>query len=98
MYPNLYYVLKDWFGVEWSFLKLFNTFGFFVAMAFIVGAWVLTIELKRKQSLGLFVHTDKKITIGEPANGLDLFINFLLGFLLGYKIIGIAIVKGALDN
>ncbi len=98
MYPNLYYVLKDWFSVEWSFLKLFNTFGFFVAMAFIVGAWVLTIELKRKQSLGLFVHTDKKITIGKPASGLDLFINFLLGFLLGYKIIGIAIVKGALDN
>ena len=98
MYPNLYYIFKDWFGVDWTFLKLFNSFGFFVAMAFIVAAWILTLELKRKQSLGLFVHTDKKITIGEPPSAADLFINFLLGFVFGFKIIGAFVVKGALDN
>jgi len=98
MYPNLYYVFKDWFGLDWTFLKLFNTFGFFVAMAFIVGAWILTIELKRKQQQGYFVHTDKKIVYGEPASALDLFVNFLLGFLLGYKIIGVIVTPGALNN
>lgn len=98
MYPNLFYVLKDWFGVEWTFLKLFNSFGFFVAMAFIVGAWILTIELKRKQQQGFFVHTDKKIVYGESASALDLFVNFLLGFLLGFKIIGVVVTPGALNN
>ncbi len=98
MYPNLYYIFKDWFGVEWTFLKLFNTFGFFVAMAFIVAAWVLTNELKRKQRLGLFVHIDKKITIGQPASAADLFVNFLLGFVFGYKIIGVLVTPGALNN
>ena len=98
MYPNLYYIFKDWFGVDWTFLKLFNSFGFFVAMAFIVAACILTIELKRKQRLGLFTHTDKKIKIGEPASAADLVVNFLLGFVFGFKIIGAFVVKGALDN
>jgi len=98
MYPNLYYVFKDWFGVEWPIFKVFNSFGFFVALAFIAGAYILTIELKRKQGLGFFVHTDKKILIGQPASTLDLLINFLLGFIIGYKLIGIMIIEGALDN
>ncbi|MFY7965400.1 MAG: prolipoprotein diacylglyceryl transferase [Chitinophagaceae bacterium] len=98
MYPNLYYIFKDWFGVEWPIFKVFNTFGFFVALAFIIGAYVLTKELKRKQGQGLFVHTDKKVIIGQPATAVDLCINFLLGFILGYKLIGIMVIKGALDN
>ncbi len=98
MYPNLYYVFKDWFGVDWTFLKLLNTFGFFVAMAFIAAAWILTLELKRKQQLGFFVHTDKKIVIGEPASAADLFANFILGFIFGYKIIGVLVTEGALNN
>jgi phosphatidylglycerol:prolipoprotein diacylglycerol transferase len=48
MYPNLYYAFKDLFGVELSGLKLVNSFGFFVALAFITAAFVLTAELKRK--------------------------------------------------
>ncbi len=98
MYPNLYYIFKDWFGVDWQVLKIFNTFGFFVAIAFIGAAAVLTSELKRKQRLGLFTFTEKKIMIGEPASAVDLFINFLLGFVFGYKIIGVLITSGALNN
>lgn len=98
MYPNLFYFFKDVFGVEWSFLRLFNTFGLFVAIAFIVASWILSLELKRKQQNGLLVHTDKKIKIGEPVNALDIFFNFLLGFVFGYKIIGAIVVPHALDN
>lgn len=98
MYPNLYYIFKDWFGVDWPIFKVFNSFGFFVALAFIVGAYILTIELKRKQGLGFFTHTEKKILIGQPASSLDLFVNFLLGFIIGYKLIGIMLIDGALDN
>jgi prolipoprotein diacylglyceryltransferase len=67
-------------------------------MAFIIGAFVLTLELKRKQRLGLFVHMDKKIVIGEPASAVDLFMNFLLGFVFGFKIVGVMVIEGALNN
>lgn len=98
MYPNLYYIFKDFFGVEWRFLKIFNSFGCFVALAFVAAAWVLVAELKRKQRQGLLSFTEKKITVGEAPQALDLFINFVMGFLLGYKLLGILLVAGALDN
>ena len=49
MYPNLYYVFKDFFGVEWHGLAFLNCFGLFVAIAFMVAAVVLSAELKRKE-------------------------------------------------
>jgi phosphatidylglycerol:prolipoprotein diacylglycerol transferase len=88
MYPNLYYAFKDIFGVEWTFLKIVNTFGFLVAISFLAAAWVLTKELKRKQQQGLFEPTEETITIGAPASFGELLLNFALGFIFGYKIIG----------
>jgi phosphatidylglycerol---prolipoprotein diacylglyceryl transferase len=89
MYPNLYYVLHDWFGVEkWKGLRFINMFGFMVALAFIAAAIVLTAELKRKSQQGLLHYEEEKITVGQPAGIAELIINFILGFLLGYKIIG----------
>ncbi|MGI8636744.1 MAG: diacylglyceryl transferase, partial [Segetibacter sp.] len=67
MYPNLYYAFKDLFGVEWTGLKIINSFGFFVAISFIAAAAVLTAELKRKSKEGLFTYKEEKIVIGEPA-------------------------------
>lgn len=90
MYPNLYYAFKDLFGVDerWQFLRFVNSFGFFVALAFVAAAIVLTSELKRKSKLGLLQYEEAKIVVGRPASASELLINFLLGFLLGYKIIG----------
>ncbi len=98
MYPNLYYAFQDLFGIELSGLKLVNSFGFFVALAFIICAWVLTLELKRKQQQGLFVHTEETITIGAPASISELLINFLIGFVFGYKIIGAFTIADALND
>lgn len=98
MYPNLYYACKDLFGVEWTWLKLVNSFGFFVALSFIVSAWILTLELKRKQQQGLFIHTEETITIGAPASLSDLLLNFVLGFIFGYKIIGAFTIADALND
>jgi prolipoprotein diacylglyceryl transferase len=88
MYPNLYYAFKDLFGVNWTGLRFVNSFGFFVALAFIGAAWTLTLELKRKSQQGLLHYEEQKIVIGQPASVSSLLLNFLLGFLLGYKIIG----------
>jgi prolipoprotein diacylglyceryltransferase len=93
MYPNLYYVFKDWFGVEWHGLSLFNSFGLFVALAFIVAAVVLSAELKRKEKAGLLLPREEMITVGNPASLLDLFLNGVTGFVFGYKILGFFLNK-----
>ncbi|MBC7722781.1 MAG: prolipoprotein diacylglyceryl transferase [Pedobacter sp.] len=98
MYPNLYYVFKDFFGVDWSGLKLVNSFGFFVAIAFMAAAYALTIELKRKQQQGLLTYTEQSIMVGAEASFGDLLTNFLLGFIFGFKIIGAFIISDALND
>ena len=98
MYPNLYYAFIDIFGVEWSGLKLVNSFGFFVAIAFIICAWVLTLELRRKQQPGLCQPREITITIGAPASIGELLLNFIVGFLFGYKVIGAFTTADALSD
>jgi prolipoprotein diacylglyceryl transferase len=88
MYPNLYYAFKDLFGVEWTGLKLINSFGFFVALSFMGAALVLTAELKRKTKEGLLPYKEEKVVVGQPASAIELLINFILGFLMGFKLIG----------
>lgn len=89
MYPNLYYIFKDWFGVEWPALSILNTFGLMVAVAFIAAAIVISSELKRKEKLGLLSPREEIITVGQPASFADLFINAAIGFVFGYKVIGL---------
>ncbi len=67
MYPNLYYAFKDLFGVEWNFLRFVNSFGFFVAISFIISAIVLASELRRKSKQGLFQPTEMQVMVGQPA-------------------------------
>jgi prolipoprotein diacylglyceryltransferase len=96
MYPNLYYAFKDLFGVKLEWLRIFNSFGFFVALAFIVAAVVLSKELKRKERQGLLQSKEETIVVGKPATAGELLLNFLLGFLLGFKIIGLLVSNSPL--
>ena len=98
MYPNLYYAVQDLFGIEITGLKLINSFGFFVAIAFISAAAILTSELKRKEQEGLLIHQEEKMMVGAPASIQELLTNFLLGFIFGYKIIGAFVVPSALND
>lgn len=95
MYPNLYYAFKDLFGVEWTFLRFVNSFGFFVAISFIISAMVLAAELRRKSKEGIFQPTEMQVMVGQPATFADLALNFLLGFLLGYKIVALFILDSS---
>ncbi len=95
MYPNLYFAFKDLFGVEWTFLRFVNSFGFFVAIAFILAAVVLAKELARKSKEGLLFPTEMQVTVGRPATASEILLNFLLGFLLGYKIIALFIMDSS---
>src|SRR4028119_854623 len=90
MYPNLYYAFQDLFGVgeKWQFLRFINSFGFFVALAFVAAAVVIANELRRKSKQGLLHYEEEKIVVGKPASFSELLVNFLVGFVMGYKIIG----------
>ena len=93
MYPNLYYVFKDWFGVEWSSLKILNTFGLMVAMSFVTAAIVLSAEIKRKEKLGLLQPSEETIVVGKPASIFDLVFNGMVGFIFGAKLLGLLLNK-----
>ncbi len=98
MYPNLYYLIQDLFGIKISALQLVNTFGFFVALAFIGSGYVLYSELKRKEGLGEFVAIEEEFIIGAPATIGELATSLFFGFLFGFKIIGAFIIENALNN
>lgn len=89
MYPNLYYIFKDWFGVEWHGLSLLNTFGLMVAMGFVTAAIVLSKELQRKEKQGLLSPREEMIIVGKPASISELIVNGVVGFIFGFKIFGI---------
>jgi prolipoprotein diacylglyceryl transferase len=99
MYPNLQYALKDIFGIDWPALRFINTFGFFVALSYILAAVVLAAELKRKSKQGLLHPAEVQVMVGKPASVADLLLNFLLGFLLGFKILALFLLdKSATED
>ena len=98
MYPNLYYAFKDLFGVEWKFLRFVNSFGFFVAISFILAAVTLSAELRRKSKQGFLQPTEVQVMVGKPASFIDLLLNFLLGFVLGYKILALFIMNKSVTD
>ena len=50
MYPTISHLIYDLFGIN---IPLpIQTFGFFVALAFLAAAYTLSLELKRKESQG----------------------------------------------
>lgn len=98
MYPTLYHAFYDWFGVEWSWAKMLNSFGFFVALAFIAASYTLTLELKRKESLGLIKGGVRKVIVGGAPNMMDIFFSGLMGFILGWKVIYLLVNSSRLFN
>lgn len=85
MYPTLTDLIKDIFGV---YIPLpIQTYGFFVALAFLLGIYVLSLELKRKEKEGLLRAIKKRELIGKPASTQSLILSGLGGFLIGFKLL-----------
>jgi len=65
-----------------------QTFGFFVALSFLFTYLAFSSEFKRKEAQGLIHSFKRQVIIGGQASVVELIVNFLLGFVLGFKIIG----------
>jgi phosphatidylglycerol:prolipoprotein diacylglycerol transferase len=85
MYPTLYHALLDLTGLDWPVLKFLNSFGFFVALAFMGAYWTLVLELKRKEGQGLIQATTRKMMVGEGAKPAELIMQGIVGFVVGWK-------------
>jgi len=87
MYPTISDLIKDIFGI---YIPLpIQSFGFFVAVSFIIAAWLVMLELKRKEKNGVVSAQKKKILVGKPASIQELLLIAIIGFVLGFKLLGI---------
>jgi phosphatidylglycerol---prolipoprotein diacylglyceryl transferase len=88
MYPDLSYFLHDIlpsiFDRDGGF-SIIKTFGLLLATAFLASAYFLTLEFRRKEAEGILLPRPEKVTVGEGATPVDLVINSLIGFFIGFK-------------
>lgn len=88
MFPTLNYLINYIFGTNIQ-VNFPPSFGFLVAISFLLAAWVLSSELKRKELQGILTGKKQKITIGKPASPAEILSNALIGAIFGLKIGGI---------
>jgi len=84
MYPRISDFINDVFGTqfEWPIMS----YGFFLTLAFLLSAFVVRAELKRKEEQGLI--SSLKIThIPGKLNWFEFILNLLLGFILAFKLV-----------
>ena len=85
MYPTISHLLFDLFGVN---IPLpIQTFGFWVAIAFLAASYIITKELKRKEKEGYLSTSIVKQTIGKSLSIYEILMSLITGYFIGFKLI-----------
>ncbi len=88
-YATIAELFNSIFNTNWRF-PIFS-FGFFVGMAFLAAGYVLYLELKRKEKLGILKPVKEKMLVGAPASIAELIFNGIVGYIIGFKIGGMIV-------
>ncbi len=84
MYPTFSDLLYDLIGIQ---IPLpIQMFGLMVAISFLVGNYIIGLELKRKYSEGLLSSHTTTVIEGLPATKMELLSNAIFGFIIGFKL------------
>ena len=85
MYPTISHLIYDLFGI---YIPLpIQTFGFWVAIAFLSAYYVISKELERKEEEGLLQAVEVKEIIGKPLSLSQILNSLVTGFFIGFKLI-----------
>ena len=85
MYPTFSDLLYDLIGIQ---IPLpIQMFGLMVAISFLVGNYIIGLELKRKYTEGLLSSHTTTVIEGLPATKMELLSNAIFGFIIGFKLI-----------
>ncbi len=86
MYPDLSYLLADVFGTPAdNVFSIIKTFGFLLVLAFLASAYVLRLEMKRKESQGLLSPVSVQVK-ADQIRISDILSNAIFVFLLAFKL------------
>ncbi len=83
MYPDLSYILHALIGTQPDNpTSIVKTFGLLLVTAILASAYVLYLELKRKEEEGLLQTIPTEVTVGKPASVWEILYNGVVGFVI----------------